>query len=210
MHITLIGTVHIENGFANVRALSSVLEHLQPEVIYAEIPAAKLQCYVDGSHGNLESTAVSQYLKTHSTIVLPVDVEAPIDDFFFESEEMFKKIERTSFVYRNLLDQHHSDTRNDGFVYLNSTRCLNTWTEIYKEIFSIVQWIGHPKLLENYERWKEINDLREMAMLKNIEEHSVETELNRAVLLVGVAHKQELLTKIKNIKTLSYQRFFET
>ncbi len=96
MHISLIGTVHAENGMANVRTLGSILDHLQPEVIYAEIPPGTLPNYLDSSHGNLESAAVAHYRVSHLVDVVPVDLEKPSDDFFHESSEMlaFPQISR--------------------------------------------------------------------------------------------------------------------
>ena len=197
MLISLIGTVHVENGLANVSALKAILDRLQPEVIYAEISTAMLSDYLDGSHGNLESAAVAQYRVSHSVTVVPVDLDKPGEDFFQESMEMFNKVERTSSIYRSLLDQHHLDTRNHGFAYLNSERCDQLWTEIYKETFETLEWISDARLREIYAHWKTVNDDRETAMLEKIIRHSIENKPIRSVLLVGAAHKKELADKIK-------------
>jgi len=71
MRISLIGTVHAESGRANLEALQAILEHLQPDVIFAEVPTANLTGYLDGSHGNLESTAVALYRKLRPIDVVP-------------------------------------------------------------------------------------------------------------------------------------------
>ena len=200
MLISLIGTVHVENGLANVSALKAILDRLQPEVIYAEISTAMLSDYLDGSHGNLESAAVAQYRVSHSVTVVPVDLDKPGEDFFQESMEMFNKVERTSSIYRGLLDQHHLDTKNHGFAYLNSERCDQLWTEIYKETFETLKWIGDARLLKIYAQWKKVNDDRETAMLEKIISHNIENTPNRSVLLVGAAHKKELADKIKGFQ----------
>ena len=200
MHISLIGTVHVENGLANVSALKAILDRLRPDVIYAEISTAMLTDYLDGSHGNLESAAVAQYRVSHSVAVVPVDLDKPDENFFQESMEMFNKVERTSSIYRSLLDRHHLDTRNHGFAYLNSERCEQLWTEIYKETFETLEWISEARLLESYAQWKKVNDDRETAMLEKIIIHSIEDAPNRSVLLVGAAHKKELADKIKEFQ----------
>ncbi len=197
VHISLLGTVHVENGLANVSALKAILHHLRPEVIYAEISTGMLTDYLDGSHGNLESVAVTQYRASHSVAVVPVDLDKPGEDFFQKSMEMFNKVERTSSIYRRLLDQHHLDTKNHGFAYLNSERCDQMWTEIYKETFEALKWIGDARLREIYAHWKKVNDDRETAMLEKIISHSIENTPIRSVLLVGAAHKKELADKIK-------------
>ena len=200
MHISLIGTVHVENGLANVSSLETILDRLQPEVIYAEISTEMLSDYLDGSHGNLESAVVAQYSVSHSVAVVPVDLDKPCEDFLQKSMEMFNKVERTSSIYRRLLDQHHLDTRNYGFAYLNSERCEQLWTEIYKETFETLEWIGDAKLREIYAQWKKVNDDRETAMLEKIKKHSIENAPNRSMLLVGAAHKKELADKIKKFQ----------
>jgi len=200
MHISLIGTVHVENGLANVSSLEAILDRLQPEVIYAEISTEMLSDYLDGSHGNLESAVVAQYSVSHSVAVVPVDLDKPCEVFFQKSMEMFNKVERTSSIYRRLLDQHHLDTRNYGFAYLNSERCEQLWTEIYKETFETLEWIGDAKLREIYAQWKKVNDDRETAMLEKIKKHSIEKSPNRSMLLVGAAHKKELSDKIKKFQ----------
>ena len=91
MRISLIGTVHAESGRANLAELRTILERLQPDVIFAEIPTANLADYLDGSHGSLESAAVALYRERPPVNVVPVDLNKPSDKFFRESEGMFKK-----------------------------------------------------------------------------------------------------------------------
>jgi hypothetical protein len=197
MHISLIGTVHVENGLANFSSLEAILDHLQPEVIYAEISTAMLSDYLEGYHGNLESAVVAHYRVSHSVAVVPVDLDNPTEDFFKESMEMFNKVERTSSTYRRLLDQHHLDTKNYGFTYLNSERCGQVWAEIYKETFETLKWIGDARLQKVYAKWEKVNDHRETVMIEKIIRHSIENAPNRSVLLVGGAHKKKLIDKIK-------------
>ena len=197
MHISLIGTVHSENGLANVRSLASILDYLQPAVIYAEIPPEMLPKFLDGSHGNLESAAIAQYQKSNPVVVVPVDLETPGDDFFREAEEMFNKIERTSPIYRRLLDQNFSATRDHGFLYLNSECCCQAWTAIYKEIYETIEWIHDDRLEKIYAQWQKINDFREKAMLENVTKHAAENAQLRGLLLVGAAHRNSLIEKVK-------------
>lgn len=168
MRISLIGTVHAESGRANLVELRTILEHLQPDVIFAEIPTTHLAAYLDGSHGNLESAAVALYRKRRPVDVVPVDLNKPSDEFFRKSEEMFNKVERTSYEYRSLMDQNSLDTRDCGFPYLNSDRCTQAWAAIYDEVCATVEWIGDDRLRQIYALWSEINDRRETRMLENI------------------------------------------
>ncbi|WP_368642386.1 hypothetical protein ABRZ03_11525 [Castellaniella ginsengisoli] len=197
MRISLIGTIHAENGRVNLAALRTILEHLQPDVIFAEIPTANLADYLDGSHGNLESAAVALYRKRRPVDVVPVDLNKPSDEFFRKSEEMFKKVERTSSEYRRLMDQNNLDTRDHGFPYLNSDRCAQTWEAIYDEVCATVEWIGDARLRQTYALWNETNDRREMGMLKNINGYCTRSALSHGVLLLGAGHRKAMVEKVQ-------------
>ena len=89
MRLSLLGTVHAENGLANVVELLAILEHLTPDVIFAEIPAAEVDRYRNGSRGSLESLAVAHYRESRPIAVVPVDLAKPEDAFFRSSQDMF-------------------------------------------------------------------------------------------------------------------------
>lgn len=197
MRISLIGTVHTESGRANSAELRAILERLQPDVIFAEIPAPNLADYVDGSHGNLESTAVAHYCKRCPVDVVPVDLTKPSGDFFRNSEEMFKKIERTSSEYRRLVDQNSLDTHDHGFPYLNSNHCAQAWVAIYEELRATVEWIGDARLQHIYALWSEMNERRESLMLKNINDYCSNSTLSHGVFLLGARHKKTMVKKVQ-------------
>ncbi|MBO9352863.1 hypothetical protein GG851_02570 [Bordetella petrii] len=196
MHISLIGTVHAESGRANLVELWTILERLQPDVIFAEIPTANLADYIDGSHGNLESAAVALYRKLHPVNVVPVDLKKPGDEFFRKSKEMFNKVEWTSSEYRHLIDQHGLDTRDHGFPYLNSDRCANAWAAIYDEVRATIEWIGDARLRQIYALWSETNDRRETGMLENINGYCIRSALSNGVFLLGAKHRKAMVEKV--------------
>lgn len=197
MRISLIGTVHAESGRANLAELRAILERLQPDVIFAEIPTANLTSYLDGSHGNLESAAVAHYRKRYPVDVVPVDLNKPSDEFFRESQEMFTKVERTSSQYRRLIDQNSLDTHDHGFPYLNSDRCAQAWLAIYDEVRATVEWIGNARLRQIYALWSEIHNRRETGMLENINGYCIHRALSHGVLLLGAAHRKAMVEKVQ-------------
>jgi len=197
MRISLIGTVHSESGRANVAELRAILDRLQPDVIFAEIPSTNLADYLDGSHGNIESAAVALYRKRCPVNVVPVDLDKPSDEFFRDSEEMFKKVEKRSLDYRRLMDQNSLDTRDHGFPYLNSDRCAQAWADIYDEVLATVQWIGDARLRKIYNHWSEINDRRETRMIESINGYCVRRAISHGVLLVGAAHRKAMVEKVR-------------
>ena len=53
--ISLVCTVHEETGLANVSGLHAIVEHIQPEVIFLEVPPAAFEDHYENcSRQNLE------------------------------------------------------------------------------------------------------------------------------------------------------------
>jgi hypothetical protein len=129
--------------------------------------------------------------------VVPVDIEKPSSEFFRESEEMFKKVERTSSKYRRLIDQNRRDTRDFGFPYLNSDRCAQAWVTIYDEVRETIEWIGDAKLRHIYALWTEIHAHRETGMLENINGYCMRYPFSHGVFLLGVRHRKAIVEKIQ-------------
>jgi hypothetical protein len=102
MRISLVGTYHAEHGAVTVSALLAILESIQPDVVFAEIPRGHINAWRGGSHGTVESIAVARYAEHHSIDVVPVDSPKPEDSFFQEWRNVSRAIERTSPQYRRL------------------------------------------------------------------------------------------------------------
>lgn len=197
MRLSLIGTVHVESGHANSAELRAILERLQPNVIFAEIPTAKVTDYIDGSHGSLESVAIANYRMCCPFTVVPVDLNEPSGEFFRKSKEMFNKVQRTSSEYRRLIDLHSLDTHDHGFPYLNSDRCAQAWVAIYDEVRATIEWIGDATMRQVYALWRETNDRRETGMLENINDYSSRCPDSHGVFLLGAAHREAIVEKVK-------------
>ncbi|WP_321936278.1 hypothetical protein [Paraburkholderia sp. J8-2] len=196
MRISLIGTVHAESGRANLAELRTILERLQPDVIFAEIPTANLADYLDGSHGNFESAAVALYRKRRPVDVVPVDLNKPSDEFFRNSEEMFKKVERTCPEYRRLMDQTASTPR----FSIPQQRSLRPSMDSHLRrgaCSATVEWIGDARLGQIYALWSETNDRRELRMLENINGYWSRGALSHGVLLLDAGHRKAMVEKVQ-------------
>jgi hypothetical protein len=197
MRVSLVGTVHAESGLADVVELQAILERFQPDVIFAEIPSADVDQYRDGSRGSLESTSVGRYRESHQVAVVPVDLTRPEDEFFRNTQHLFDTVERTSPDYRRMMDRHSLNTRADGFPYLNSDRCIQSWADIYGEVLATVDWIRQPRLREIYDLWNHTNELRDTEMMKNIEDYCVRNVFVHGLFLVGAAHRKSIVDKAR-------------
>ncbi len=198
MRVTLIGTVHGESGAATTAALVALLERLNPQVVFAEIPKANADRYRDGSHGNLESLAVADYATRHPVIVMPVDDDAPEEAFFGKAEDLFDRVERASRDYRNLVDRHTDDTESGGLRYLNSPESMQAWLDIQNEVRASIDWIRAPELHRVFDSWIHVNECRDRVMLSNIAAFATTSELTAGVFLVGAAHRRSIVEKVRS------------
>ena len=139
MRISLIGTHHAERGAVAASALLAILERIQPEVAFAEIPRTHIGAWRNGFHGTVESVATARYADTHSIDVVPVDSPEPEHSFCQGWQEVSRTIERTSFAYRRLMDPNTDLMRTGGFAYLNSDDCIQAWADIYREELATIE-----------------------------------------------------------------------
>lgn len=197
-YITLIGTVHEENGVCNLPALYQILERAQPEVIFLEIPPSFFdQYYKDKNRENLESNTVNRYLEAHSVELVPVDVFDVPEDFFDENRHLHRRVEAVSFEYRRLIDWHSQYVGQYGFAYLNSKYCSDLWRKLDEAIDTTISDIADEYLLKTYEHWKEVIENRDREMVKNILKYTEEHEFDRGILLVGASHLSSIVEKAR-------------
>ena len=196
MRVSLVGTVHDEQGHASISNLLAILERIRPEVIFLEIPSAASHGYLDGTRSNLESTAARRYRESHNVVLVPVDLPTPEEAFFRNSQYLYERIEKTSPDYCRLIDRNSQYVTAYGFFYLNSEQCSTLWADIYEAMRAAVAQLNDRRLIELHELWMNTNERRDEAMLNNIEAYSNSEPFENGVLLVGAAHKQSIVNKL--------------
>lgn len=203
MRISLIGTYHAQRGAVTAAALLEILERIQPEVVFAEVPRREIGPLMDGSHGTVEAIAIARYAGTHSIDVVPVDSPAPEGTFFQGWQEVTRAIERTSPAYRRLMDLNTDRMCAGGFAYLNSDECVQAWIDIYREELQTIDYIGSPHLSYIYAQVRDLNEQRDLEMLRNIRAYCATTAQICGVFLVGAAHRKSLIEKIRSFAETS-------
>ena len=205
-NITMISTKHDEFGLCTINELYKIIEAINPEVIFEEIPPSFFdEYYVTKTRRNLETDTINKYLENHSIRHIPVDSDkVPSDSFFGDSEYMHKRIEGLTdingFNYRTFIDKNSRYTRMYGFQYFNSSHVIGIQNEIDDAIEKGLQKINNEKLNQTYQIWKEVSDNRENEMLQNIYNHSKENQYNQALFLIGSGHRKSIIEKIENYK----------
>lgn len=197
--VSLIFTIHEEQDPVTADALHGILLRVRPEVIFLEVPPAAFDdFYLSSRRRNLESDAVHLFLKAHpQTKLIPVDLPTPAREFFEDHEQLCMRVRETSREYRQLMRVDRDRQRLYGFAYLNSDYCSQHWSDIRTEMLNAVVRIGVPRWREIQEAWDRTNELREIEMLANIQEYCAQHEFQRAALLVGAAHRQSLMEKLR-------------
>jgi hypothetical protein len=223
MHnITLIGTIHSENEKCNPDELYKILEDINPEVIFDELPGHYADMYFsdsfDAYYANnillnrrppvvpLEVKCLRKYKQNYDIKIFPVDIDLTQrlqeyqQEIYFMFSIFFKYEE-----YKILDYEKETLIAQEGFDFLNSNKFLEFSEKkemIEKNIMG--SEIQKNRLLSIYKLFhSEQYDNRENAMLQNIYNYSKENQYNKAVFLIGAEHKRSIVQKIKEYEKLS-------
>lgn len=201
MHnITLLSSFHIELGKCNSEELYKIIERIQPEIIFEELPFDLFEIiYAKGySPKTLESITIKKYLKKYQIEHIPVDThEKNENDLFNEYDIILNK----SIEYTELLKQQFSMISQFGHSFLNS----NYFTELMDKMHIIEEKvlleISDTKLSNQYKSDSELHDKRDIEMLQNIYNYSKHHRYNEAMFICGAEHRKSIIQKI-----LEYER----
>ncbi|HEY6142212.1 MAG TPA: hypothetical protein VIV55_02120 [Flavobacterium sp.] len=198
-NITLISTAHSEYGKCNSYELYKIIESINPQVIFEELPSNLLDCaYNENPHPNepLEVKCIKKYLQNYNIKHIPVDMDLNLFLPTSEIDNMFNSFRKYD-VYNKLEIDQYILTEKYGFSYLNSKKCSELFKEkkiIEKNLISFM--FNKYQLIHNYKLFHEEQEKRENAMLKNIYNYSKENEYIQAVFLIGSAHRNSVIHKI--------------
>jgi hypothetical protein len=196
--VSLVGTVHEEIGLANVSELCAMLQRIQPEIIFLEVPPEAFSDYYEVcSRSNLESKAVRHYRAGYQIQLVPVDLPTPRREFFEDHEYMCARLRDNSREYRQLMDWDRAQTRSYGFAYLNSEHCSTLWSDINSEMLRTLQILNDSRLSAIYDSWRETLVSREAHMMDNIRTYCREHAFEKGAFLLGAAHRQPIIDRSK-------------
>ena len=216
--ITLIASVHSENGKCNSSELYEIIEQIAPDVIFEEIPSNKFAAIYNGLlSDSLETYTIKNYLDKFQIAHFPVDLESQeMNDLQFRTDlkNMFYVFNKHNSEYNTLTTIHILQTEQFGFPYLNSNYCLEI-LELKKKLEAeILTDINLEILGQTYSRWIKFVQDRENAMIKNINSYYENSKFENAIFLVGTEHRKpikdiviELENRSKNDLTWNFDYF---
>ncbi len=221
-NITLIGTIHSENGKCDPDELYKILKDINPEVIFVELPDHYADFYFSDSFDTycannillnrsppvvpLEVKCLKKYIQNHDIKIIPVDIDLTqkLQEYQQEIYHLFSVFFKDK-DYQMLDNEKETLIAKEGFHFLNSNKFLEFSEK--KEMMEkkiIESEIQKNRLLVIYKLFhSEQYDNRENAMLQNIYSYSIQNQFNKAVFLIGAEHKRSIVKKIKEYEKLS-------
>lgn len=192
-NITLISTVHKENGKCNSNELYKIIETIRPEVIFLEEIESNYTNYNHlcfNSFGmfneRLEINAIQIYSQNHTFKYVPV-LDTGLSDEF---DKKFKIV--CEYIdYQKLIDNYCSLENEYGFQFLNSEKSIQLNNEM-RELEN--------HILSNNEICQKVDesiDAYENSMIRNIYSYSKDNSFNTAIFMCGVAHRKSIIEKIE-------------
>jgi hypothetical protein len=203
MHnITLICTRHGSLGSCNQATLYRIIENINPEVIFEELPSSEFDnFYTTIQKSNLESKTINEYKKKYSINQMLVDSNnIPPEDFFLDYEYLINTVDKHESNFGHLMDLEKNLLFDYGFTYLNSDKCSAINNEIYNTIEATLKVIQNERLNTIFNNWKNTNSERENYMLKCIYDYCETNNFSQAIFLIGSAHRQSIINKISDFQ----------
>lgn len=200
--ITLVCSVHRENGLCSVGELLRLLLATGPEIVFEEIrPSDVSSRRLRGINSSLEAQALARYheFKTFQRVAvdrydMPV---ALVPEFKRELDSVFEYIERTSLEFRRLSKENDKNTSQHGFNYLSSLAFVSLNTRLSEIELDTIRATGDRTLNRVLDRWRAINLAREREMVRVIYEYCRQHVFDTGVFIVGAAHQIGIVEEIK-------------
>ncbi len=198
--ITLIGTIHKEGGACNSDELIKIIEGISPEIIFCEASPEIFPTLLKATKdfNPPEIKALRRIIKNDSINIIPIDISG--DPFDKRLEAMLELFRKSISDYFYAAEIQVNKAHQLGFPYLNSEdsdqihRDKNTMEKIFVSRRNDVQ------LSKLHKDWLQWNDDREHHWISKIQDCFKENNVNKAVFLVGSAHRVRLMEKIKNLQ----------
>lgn len=205
MHkITLVCSAHRENGHCNAEELLKILRAIEPETVFEEMLPSQFDLYY--AHGSVEAHAIARYRAFKKFESVPVDrydiAENLLAAIKRDFDRVFDCVARASQEYRLLEEESDERVQENGFRYLNSAAFAQKSERMCEIEDTIVAESGDPDLIRGLEKWRNLIQRREAAMVSNIYDYCRRNVFETGVFLVGAAHKTDIVKKIQECASM--------
>ena len=107
------------------------------------------------------------------------------------------------FNYRNSCDRNSLYIKMYGFRYANSNDSIVIQNEIEDSIEKGLRKINDEKLFQIHKEWIRVNEQRENEMIQNIYNYSKQQPFDKAIFMIGFAHRKSVIQKITEYENKS-------
>jgi hypothetical protein len=195
MHkITLVCSVHRENGLCNAAELLKILRTIEPDVIFEEVRPSDVDSYYKWT---LEAQAIAKYFELKLFQRVPVDRFDMPGSLFATTQEVFDCVERASQEYLELTEENNINVQKHGFKYLNGDACATILTRISEIELETVIRTGDQSLIRGLESWRQALQKRDHEMVGNVYKYCRDNAFDTGVFLVGAGHKLAIVKEIE-------------
>ena len=197
-NIVLICTRHTELGKCNTNELYHIIDEIQPEVIFEELPLLIFnQCYNENMHDMLlEQNAIKKYIKKRQIQHIPIDTLEIPNSYYENCENKLKQIFKKNGEYLILLKKISSSVGQLGFTFLNSKQHYALFEKIYILEETIINELNNKNLKDLFQLRNKTDNERENVMINNVYDYSKNSEYNKALMFTGAWHRKSFITKI--------------
>ncbi len=196
--ITLVCTRHDAKGACNLEELYRIVECINPDVIFEELPPSAFDdYYVSKTEFNLESRTINAYLKEHQIRHIPVDLEFDPATLIKKNGIVHRRVEANSRDYCRLMDWNFEYAFQYGFKYLNSEYCSTNQADLSDVIEKTLEKLNDEELFQIHKEWNDLIEKREIEMIDNIYQYCREHDFERGLFFIGAAHRKSIIEKIK-------------
>lgn len=194
--VTITGTFHQEQGRVSSSELDEILKRICPEVIFIEESPSVWKGLAELAKTKpLESAAISKYIEAASPKLVPVDLFTSPGPYVGHVHEVLSYVERVSDNFCQLVDFNKAKMAAEGFSYLNSALHEQVESSIRNEVLRILGLRKSEPLDRAHDAWRGQDEKRETEMIRNIERYFLENGFERAIFLVGSAHRASIAKK---------------
>jgi hypothetical protein len=195
-NITLLSSIHMKCGKCNSNELYRIIEKIQPEIIFEELPNDFFDMiYAEGGNPeSLEAITIANYIKKYQIDHLPVDTYEINETFLFNK---FDVISKKSIEYIELLKHQLSMIIKYGYPFLNSDDSDELLAKIQTIEESVLLEIKDARLSYQFKSDRELHDKRENEMLQNIYNYSKQYQYNKGIFICGAEHRKPIMQKMQ-------------
>ena len=193
--VVLLSSFHMQLGKCNPLELYRIIEKIQPEVIFVELPLDIFDLIFIKGHipRSVEAIAIKEYARKNEVKLHPVDtLEKNLEDLF----DGYEVIQKNNSEYAGLVNKQAHRIKQFGYAYINSPECSELSKRIQHVEEETLLNVKDPILINKFKLMKEMHHIREAIMLENIYQYSKNNRFGRALFICGVEHRKPIIKAV--------------